>query len=33
MIIGVGDRANPVKGNVGSLFIDDIYLTKTVAGQ
>ncbi len=28
MIIGVGDRANPVKGNVGSLFIDDIYLTR-----
>jgi len=28
MIIGVGDRANPAKGNVGSLFIDDIFLTR-----
>jgi hypothetical protein len=28
MFIGVGDRANPVKGAGGSLFIDDIYLTR-----
>jgi hypothetical protein len=28
MFIGVGDRAKPVKGGAGSLYIDDIYLTK-----
>jgi hypothetical protein len=28
MFIGVGDRANPAKGGAGSLFIDDIYLTR-----
>ena len=28
MFIGVGDRANPVKGAAGSLYIDDIYLTR-----
>ncbi|MBN1508934.1 MAG: hypothetical protein JW955_18955 [Sedimentisphaerales bacterium] len=28
MSIGVGDRDNPVKGGAGSLFFDDIYLTR-----
>jgi len=28
MFIGVGDRANPAKGASGSLYIDDIYLTR-----
>ena len=33
MIIGVGDRTNPVKGSTGSLFIDDVYLTKPAPAQ
>ena len=33
MIIGVGDRTNPAKGSVGSLFIDDMYLTKPAPGK
>jgi len=28
MFIGVGDRANPVAGDAGRLYIDDIYLTR-----
>ncbi len=28
LTIGVGDRTNPVKGSAGTLFFDDIYLTK-----
>jgi len=28
MSIGVGDRANPIKGGSGSLYFDDIYLTR-----
>jgi hypothetical protein len=33
MFIGVGDRAKPVKGGAGSLYIDDIHLTKPVPAQ
>jgi hypothetical protein len=28
MLIGVGDRANPVRGGTGPLYFDDIYLTR-----
>ncbi len=33
MSVGVGNRSAPQPGGAGNLFIDDIYLTKTVAGQ
>ena len=33
MYVGVGDRANPVAGGTGKLFIDDIYLTKPAPAQ
>ena len=34
MFIGVGDRANPVPGGAGSLYFDDIYLTRPLpAGE
>jgi len=33
MFIGVGDRANPIKGSSGMLFIDDVYLTRPVPAQ
>jgi hypothetical protein len=33
MYIGVGDPDNPAKGSVGSLFIDDIYLTKPAPAE
>ncbi len=33
MFIGVGNRANPVKGGAGSLYIDDIYLTRPAPAQ
>ncbi|MBN1508933.1 MAG: hypothetical protein JW955_18950 [Sedimentisphaerales bacterium] len=30
MFIGVGDRVHPAQGGTGSLFIDDVYLTRPV---
>jgi hypothetical protein len=33
MFIGVGDRDNPVKGGAGSLFFDDIYLTRPAPAE
>jgi len=30
MFIGVGDRADPLPGGAGLLFIDDIHLTRPV---
>ncbi len=33
MFIGVGDRANPKKGAFGSIYVDDIYLTRPAPAQ
>jgi hypothetical protein len=30
MTVGIGDRVNPVAGDAGLIFLDDIYLTKPV---
>ncbi len=32
MMIGIGDRDNPVAGDAGMVFVDDIYLTKPAPG-
>ncbi len=32
IFIGVGDRANPVPGRAGTIYVDDIYLTRPTPG-